>query len=158
MQTYPMTLNGSKQLEQELERLVGVERPNIIQAIAEARSHGDLSENAEYDAAREKQAFIEWRIADIKTKLSQAQIIDPSNIDNEGRIIFGTTVKLLDLDNDNEIQYQIVGDDEADLQQAKISVNSPVAKSLIGKEVGDTVSVNVPSGIKEYEILDVFLI
>lgn len=151
--TYPMTINGAKELELELEHLKTKERPEIIKAIAEARSHGDISENAEYDAAKEKQAFIEGRIAEIEAKLSMAQIIDPTTFNHEGKIIFGTTVTLLDLENDAEISYQIVGDDEADLRKAKISVNSPVAKSLIGKEVGTVVVVRVPSGIKEYEVL-----
>lgn len=154
MQTYPMTINGAKQLQDELTRLKTIERPKVIQAIAEARSHGDLSENAEYDAAKEKQAFIEGRIADIEDRLSRAHIIDTAKINHEGRIIFGATVRLLDLESENEVVYQIVGDDEADLKVAKISVNSPVAKSLIGKEVGSIVEVIAPSGIREYEVLD----
>lgn len=154
MQTFPMTINGAKQLEKELEHLKTQERPSVIRAIAEARSHGDISENAEYNAAKEKQAFIEGRIADIEAKLSRAQIIDSSNIDSDGKIIFGAKVKLLDLENNTEISYQIVGDDEADLRHAKISVNSPVAKSLIGKEVGSVVEVKAPSGVREYEVLD----
>lgn len=149
-----MTINGAQLLNQELERLKSIERPSVIQAIAEARSHGDLSENAEYDAAKEKQAFIEGRIADIEARLSRAHIIDPSKINTEGRIIFGVTVKLIDLETDIEVKYQIVGDDEADLKLSKISVNSPVAKSLIGKEIGSVVEVRAPSGIKEYEIID----
>ncbi|MFN7094578.1 MAG: transcription elongation factor GreA [Burkholderiales bacterium] len=154
MQTYPMTVNGAKQLQDELTRLKTIERPKVIQAIAEARSHGDLSENAEYDAAKEKQAFIEGRIADIEDRLSRAHIIDTAKINHEGRIIFGATVRLLDLESENEVVYQIVGDDEADLKVAKISVYSPVAKSLIGKEVGSIVEVIAPSGIREYEVLD----
>lgn len=154
MKKFPMTINGAKQLESELERLKNIERPLIIKAIAEARSHGDISENAEYDAAKEKQAFVEARIADIEAKLSLAQIIDPLKVNNDGRIIFGATVKLLDLESDNEISYQIVGDDEADLRQSKISISSPVAKSLIGKEIGSMVEVKTPGGIREYEILD----
>jgi transcription elongation factor GreA len=149
-----MTVNGAKQLKDELTRLKTIERPKVIQAIAEARSHGDLSENAEYDAAKEKQAFIEGRIADIEDRLSRAHIIDTAKINHEGRIIFGATVRLLDLESENEVVYQIVGDDEADLKVAKISVNSPVAKSLIGKEVGSIVEVIAPSGIREYEVLD----
>lgn len=154
MQKYPMTVNGFKLLEQELERLKTVERPNVIQAIAEARGHGDLSENAEYAAAREKQSFIEGRIANIETKLSYAQVIDPTKINNNGRIIFGATVKLIDLESDSMATYQIVGEDEADIKAAKISFTSPVAQSLIGKEIGSTVEVKVPGGLKEYEIID----
>lgn len=152
-----MTKDGAKQLEDELHRLKTVERPQIIQAIAEARSQGDLSENAEYESAKEKQAFIEWKISDIGQKLGQAHIIDPKTIDHGGRIIFGAIVKLFDMENDKEISYQIVGEDEADLRTAKISVNSPVAKSLIGKEVGTVIEVKAPSGLKEYEILDFYV-
>lgn len=154
MQTFPMTITGHKELSAELARLKTIERPQIIQAIAEARSHGDISENAEYDAAKEKQGFTEGRIAEIENKLSRAQIIDPSKIDSDGRIIFGATVTLLETETNETLVYQIVGDDEADLKFAKISVNSPVAKSLIGKEVHDIVIVNAPSGAREYEILD----
>lgn len=154
MQRYPMTINGAKQLELELNRLKTIERPKIIKAIAEARSHGDISENAEYDAAREAQAFVEMRINEIEQKMSRAEIIDPSTIENNNKIIFGAKVILLDLESNNEVCYQIVGDDEADIKLAKISVNSLVAKSLIGKEVGSVVEVKAPSGTKEYEILD----
>jgi transcription elongation factor GreA len=154
MQTYPMTINGAKLLDEELVRLKSIERPAVIKAIAEARSHGDLSENAEYDAAKEKQAFVEGRIADIEARLSRANIIDPSKIANDGRIIFGATVELLDLETENEVRYQIVGDDEADLKFSKISVNSPVARSLIGKEIGSVVEVKTPNGTKEYEIIN----
>jgi transcription elongation factor GreA len=157
MQTYPMTINGAKQLENELIRLKEIERPGVIQAISEARSHGDLSENAEYDAAKEKQGFIEGRIAEIETKLSLANIIDPTKVENNGRIIFGLKVELFDLETEKSVCYQIVGDDEADLSLGKISVNSPVARSLIGKEIGQVVEINVPNGIKEYEILDTYL-
>ena len=158
MQTYPMTINGAKQLENELTRLKTFERPSVIQAISEARSHGDLSENAEYDAAKEKQAFIEGRIAEIETKLSLANVIDPAKVENSGRIIFGLKVELFDLETEKSVRYQIVGDDEADLNQGKISVNSPVARSLIGKEIGQVVEIKeVPNGIKEYEVLDVSL-
>lgn len=149
-----MTINGAKLLNQELERLKSIERPSVIKAIAEARSHGDISENAEYDAAKEKQAFIEAKIADIEARISRAHIIDPTKIANDGRIIFGAIVKLLDLETDAEVSYQIVGDDEADMKVAKISVNSPVARSLIGKEIGSVVEVRAPNGIKEYEIID----
>lgn len=155
MQKYPMTKTGAKQLEQELANLKSVVRPSVIQAIAEARSHGDLSENAEYDAAKEKQAFVEGRIADIESKLSHAQIIDLATVNSDGKIVFGATIDLLDLESDEEISYQIVGDDEADVKIRKISVNTPVARSLIGKKPGDVVEVKVPNGIKEYEILDV---
>lgn len=155
MQKFPMTQTGAKQLEEELRNLKSVERPSVIQAISEARSHGDLSENAEYDAAKERQAFVEGRIAEIESKLSHAQIIDLSKVDSEGKIVFGATIELLDLENDETIRYQIVGDDEADVKLRKISVNTPVARSLIGKRSGDIVEVKVPSGIKEYEILDV---
>ncbi len=154
MQTYPMTINGAKLLDKELVRLKSIERPSVIRAIAEARSHGDLSENAEYDAAKEKQAFVEGRIADIEARLSRANIIDPSKIANDGRIIFGATVELLDLETESEVHYQIVGDDEADLKVSKISVSSPVARSLIGKEIGSVVEVKTPSGTKEYEIIN----
>ena len=154
MQTYPMTINGAKLLDEELVRLKSIERPAVIRAIAEARSHGDLSENAEYDAAKEKQAFVEGRIADIEARLSRANIIDPSKIANDGRIIFGATVELLDLETESEVHYQIVGDDEADLKVSKISVSSPVARSLIGKEMGSVVEVKTPSGTKEYEIIN----
>ncbi len=154
MQRYPMTVNGAKQLETELNRLKSIERPKIIKAISEARSHGDISENAEYDAAREAQAFTEMRISEIEQKLSRAEIIDPTTIENNGKVIFGAKVILLDLESDEEVCYQIVGDDEADIKLSKISVNSPVAKSLIGKEIGSIVEVKAPSGIREYEILD----
>lgn len=154
MQTYPMTINGAKLLNDELERLKSIERPSVIKAIAEARSHGDISENAEYDAAKEKQAFIEAKIADIEARISRAHIIDPTKIANDGRIIFGAIVKLMDLETESIVTYQIVGDDEADMKVAKISVNSPVARSLIGKEIGSVVEVKAPSGLKEYEIID----
>lgn len=156
MQRYPMTKNGAKLLEQELERLKTTDRPDVIKAIAEARSHGDLSENAEYDAAKNKQSFIEGRIAELEAKLSLAQIIDPSQIDNDGKVIFGATVELVELETEKEIKYQIVGDDEADLKIGKISINSPLAKSLIGKEIGTIVEVFAPSGVKEYEIINFY--
>ena len=149
-----MTINGAQQLTKELDHLKSVERPSVIQAIAEARSHGDLSENAEYDAAKEKQGFIEGRIADIENKLSRAHVIDPGKMHNDGRIIFGAKVSLLDMESEAEVSYQIVGDDEADIKAGKISVNSPVARSLIGKEIGSVVEVHAPSGIKEYEVID----
>ncbi|MEN9946942.1 MAG: hypothetical protein RLZZ293_1328 [Pseudomonadota bacterium] len=158
MQKFPMTQTGAKQLQDELTRLKSVERPSVIQAIAEARSHGDISENAEYDAAKEKQAFIEGRIAEIESRLSHAQIIDLTNVDSKGKIVFGATIHLLDLESDEEICYQIVGDDEADVKLRKISVNTPVARSLIGKQKDDVVEVKVPNGIKEYQILDVLFV
>lgn len=154
MQKHPMTVNGAKILSEELHNLKTVDRPSVIRAIAEARSHGDLSENAEYHAAKEKQSFIEGRIAELEHKLSHAHVIDPSKIVNDGRIIFGASVTLFDLETEAEVSYQIVGDDEADIRLAKISVHSPVARSLIGKEVGSTVEVRTPNGLKEYEILD----
>lgn len=158
MQKFPMTKNGAKLLEEELARLKGPERSSVIQAIAEARAHGDISENAEYDAAKERQAFIEGRIAEIESKLAQAQVIEIHTLANDGRVVFGATIDLLDLESEEEISYQIVGDDEADVKQGKISVNTPVARSLIGKHSGDVVEVKVPSGTKEYEIIDIRLV
>ncbi|HJU50344.1 MAG TPA: transcription elongation factor GreA [Pseudogulbenkiania sp.] len=155
MNKVPLTLRGAELLKEELQRLKSVERPAVIEAIAEARSHGDLSENAEYDAAKERQAFVEGRIAELEGKLSNAQIINPTELDAEGRIVFGTTVDLMDLDTEEEVTYQIVGDDEADIKFAKVSVNSPIARALIGKEAGDVAEVMAPGGIREYEILDV---
>ena len=155
MKKIPLTVNGAEQLKAELQKLKSVARPAIIEAIAEARSHGDLSENAEYEAAKEKQGFIEGRIAELENKLSHAQIINPKEIHAEGKIVFGATVQLLDLDTDEKAQYQIVGDDEADIKLFKISVNSPIARALIGKEEGDIAEVQAPSGLREYEILKV---
>jgi transcription elongation factor GreA len=132
-----------------------VERPSVVAAIAEARSHGDLSENAEYDAAKERQGFVEGRIADVEGKLGNAQIIDPASLDADGRVVFGATVDLEDADSSQKVTYQIVGDDEADLKQGKISLNSPVARALIGKFAGDVAEVQTPGGRREYEILDV---
>lgn len=151
----PMTKRGETMLREELADLKGVQRPRVIQAIADAREHGDLKENAEYHAAREQQSFIEGRVKEIEAKLSTAQVIDVTALPKSGKVVFGTTVKLLDLDSDEEITYQIVGDDEADLKARRISVGSPVAKALIGKEQGDEVSVTTPKGIREYEILEV---
>lgn len=151
----PITLKGAELLREELKRLKTVERPAVVAAIAEARSHGDLSENAEYDAAKERQGFIEGRIAEIEAKLANAQIIDPRALDADGRVVFGATVELEDLDEGQTVTYQIVGDDEADLKQGKISLNSPVARALIGKFAGDVVEVQTPGGRREYEILDV---
>ncbi|MCX8087210.1 MAG: transcription elongation factor GreA [Rhodocyclaceae bacterium] len=155
MSKVPLTLRGAELLRQELHRLKTVERPAVIAAIAEARSHGDLSENAEYDAAKERQGFIEGRIAEIESKLANAQIIDPKSLDADGRVVFGATVELEDIDLGQTVTYQIVGDDEADLKQNKISLNSPVARALIGKYAGDVVEVHTPGGRREYEILDV---
>lgn len=151
----PITLRGAEQLREELKRLKTVERPSVVAAIAEARSHGDLSENAEYDAAKERQGFVEGRIAEVEGKLGNAQIIDPRALDADGRVVFGSTVELEDMDEGQTVTYQIVGDDEADIKQGKISLNSPVARSLIGKFAGDVVEVQTPGGRREYEILDV---
>lgn len=151
----PITLRGAEQLREELKRLKTVERPAVVAAIAEARSHGDLSENAEYDAAKERQGFLEGRIAEIEGKLGNAQIIDPRALDADGRVVFGATVELEDMDEGQAVTYQIVGDDEADLKQNKISLNSPVARSLIGKYAGDVAEVQTPGGRREYEIIDV---
>jgi transcription elongation factor GreA len=142
-------------LRAELQHLKSVERPAVIQAIAEARAQGDLSENAEYDAAKEKQGFIEGRIADLEGKLSNAQIIDPTTLDAEGRIVFGATVELEDANSGESVTYQIVGDDEADIKKGKISVSSPIARALIGKYAGDSVDVQAPGGVRQYEVLDV---
>jgi len=151
----PITLHGAELLKAELHRLKTVERPSVIAAIAEARSHGDLSENAEYDAAKERQGFVEGRIAEVEGKLSNAQIIDPRALDADGRVVFGSTVEMEDVEGGKTVTYQIVGDDEADLKKFKISLNSPVARALIGKFAGDVVQVQTPGGLREYEILDV---
>jgi len=150
----PMTIRGAELLRAELRRLKAVERPNVIAAIAEARAHGDLSENAEYDAARERQGFIEGRISEVEAKLGNAQIIDPKLLDADGRCVFGATVDLEE-QGKGSVTYQIVGDDEADIKQGRISINSPIARALIGKETGDIVDARTPGGIKQYEILDV---
>ncbi|WP_217126175.1 transcription elongation factor GreA [Hydrogenophilus thiooxidans] len=152
---YPMTVYGAQKLKAELHRLKTVERPAVIAAIAEARSHGDLSENAEYDAARERQAFIEGRILELEGKLANAQIIDPKTLDADGRVVFGATVDLEATDSGEQVTYQIVGEDEADVREGKISVTSPIARALIGKYAGDVVVVQAPGGAREYEILDV---
>jgi transcription elongation factor GreA len=153
----PLTVSGAEALRQELHRLKTVDRPNVIAAIAEARSHGDLSENAEYDAAKERQSFIEGRIAEVEGKLSNAQIIDPRTLESDagGRVVFGATVELENLSNDDHVVYQIVGDDEAEIKHGKISIGSPIARALIGKEAGDVVEVQAPGGMHEYEIIDV---
>lgn len=155
MASFPLTVKGAEKLRAELQKLKTVERPAVIQAIAEARSHGDLSENAEYDAAKEKQGFIEGRIADLEGKLSNAQLIDPATLDAGGRVVFGATVELEDVDSGDTVMYQVVGDDEADIKQGQISVSSPIARALIGKYAGDTVDVQAPGGVRQYEILDV---
>lgn len=155
MSKVPITLHGAELLREELKRLKYVERPAVIAAIAEARSHGDLSENAEYDAAKERQSFVEGRIQEVEGKLGNAQIIDPRALDADGRVVFGATVDLEDIDGEQTVTYQIVGDDEADLKLGKISLNSPVARALIGKFSGDVAEVQTPGGRREYEILDV---
>ena len=151
----PITTRGAGLMRDELQQLKSVERPRIIQAIAEARSHGDLSENAEYDAARERQGFVEARISDLESKLANAQVIDPRLLDADGRCVFGATVDLEDEDGGAETTYQIVGEDEANIKTGKISISSPIARALIGKYAGDAVEVQTPGGVKRYEILDV---
>lgn len=151
----PLTVAGAEKLREELHRLKTIERPSVIAAIAEARSHGDLSENAEYDAAKERQGFVEGRIQEVEGKLSNAQIIDPKMLDADGRCVFGATVELEDQDTSAVVTYQIVGEDEADIKQGKISVSSPMARALIGKYAGDVAQVQAPGGIREYEVIDV---
>ncbi len=148
----PMTVEGAEKLRKELEHLKTEERPRIIQAIAEAREHGDLKENAEYHAAREQQSFCEGRIGEIESKLAEAQVIDITKIAQTGKVIFGTTVKIINIDDESEQTYKIVGDDEADVKRYMISVNSPIARALVGKEIGDVVVVKTPNGEVEYEI------
>lgn len=155
MNKTPLTVKGAEMLRAELHRLKTVERPNVIAAIAEARSHGDLSENAEYDAAKERQGFIEGRIMEVEAKLGSAQIIDPKLLDADGRCVFASTVELEDQDSGQVVCYQIVGEDEADIKEGKISVSSPIARALIGKYAGDIAEVQAPGGLREYEILDV---
>jgi transcription elongation factor GreA len=155
MATIPLTVRGAERLQAELQRLKQVDRPAVISAIAEARSHGDLSENAEYDAARERQGFIEGRIAELDGTLSNAQLIEPSTIDADGRIVFGATVEIEDLESGAKVTYQIVGDVEADIRANLISVSSPVARALIGKYEGDVVEVKAPAGSREYEIISI---
>lgn len=155
MQRYPMTPQGHATLEAELKQLKSVERPRITAAIAEAREHGDLKENAEYHAAREQQGFCEARIRDIEAKLAGAQVIDPTSLPQEGRVVFGVTVVIENMDTEEEKRYKIVGDDEADFKAGKISVNSPIARGLIGKSEGDEVRIETPSGVVEYEIMQV---
>ena len=155
MQRYPMTPQGHAALEAELKQLKSVDRPRITAAIAEAREHGDLKENAEYHAAREQQGFCEARIRDIEAKLGAAQVIDPTTLPNDGRVVFGVSVVIENMDTEEEKQYKIVGDDEADFKAGKISVNSPIARGLIGKSEGDEVRIETPKGIVEYEIMTV---
>jgi transcription elongation factor GreA len=150
-----LTKRGAELLRDELQRLKAVERPAVINAIAEARAQGDLSENAEYDAAKEKQGFIEGRIAEIESKLAAAQVIDPTQVEADGRVVFGATVELEDLESGNTVTYQIVGDDEANIDHGLISVSSPIARALIAKTEGDVASVQAPSGAREYEIISV---
>ncbi len=155
MSTVPLTKRGAELLKEELHRLKTKDRPEVINAIAEARAQGDLSENAEYESAKERQSFIEGRIADLEGKLGAAQIVDPAELNAEGRVVFASTVDLENLDSGEKVTYQIVGLDEADIKEAKVSVTSPIARALIGKSAGDVVAVEAPSGVKEYEILEV---
>jgi transcription elongation factor GreA len=155
MNKVPLTVQGAEKMRAELHDLKTVKRPGIIQAIAEARSHGDLSENAEYHAAKERQGFIEGRIAELETKLANAEIIDPAKLHADGRCVFGATVELEDVEKGETVIYQIVGEDEAEIKDGKISVNSPIARSLIGKSAGDVAEVRAPGGVREYEILGV---
>ncbi|HEV2333390.1 MAG TPA: transcription elongation factor GreA [Gammaproteobacteria bacterium] len=155
MSKIPLTVQGAERLREELKRLKGVDRPKVIQAIAEARAHGDLKENAEYHAAREQQGFIEGRIQDIEGKLGNAEIIDVTKVNGGGKVIFGSTVLLADEDSGNEVTYQIVGEDEADIKAGRISVNSPIARGLIGKLEGDVVAIRTPAGEKQFEIVSV---
>jgi len=155
MNKVPMTTEGAARLKAELHRLKTVERPAVIQALAEARSHGDLSENADYDAAKERQGFIEGRISEVESKLANAQVIDPAALDADGRVVFGSTVEIEDVDSRERNVYQIVGDDEADIKEGKISVNSPIARALIGKTEGDVAEVQAPGGLRNYDIVGV---
>ena len=155
MSKVPLTLVGAEKLRQELHNLKTVERPKVINAISEARAQGDLSENAEYDAAKERQGFIEGRIVELESKLGSAQIIDPKLLNADGRCVFGSTVVLEDVNNGDVVTYQIVGDDEADIRHRKVSISSPIARALIGKYSGDIAEVQAPGGIREYEVVDV---
>ncbi|TWH77397.1 transcription elongation factor GreA [Azomonas agilis] len=155
MTKFPMTIQGAKALEDELKHLKSVLRPQITQAIAEARELGDLKENAEYHAAREQQGMVEARIRDIEGRLQNAQVIDIANIPHSGKVIFGVTVEIINTETEESLTYQIVGDDEADIKQGKLSVSSPIARALVGKEEGDVVIVKTPSGVVEYEIVEV---
>lgn len=155
MSTIPLTKRGAEKLKEELHRLKTIERPAVVNAIAEARAQGDLSENAEYDAAKDKQGFIEGRILEIEGKLAAAQVIDPAALDAGGRVVFGATVEMEIESTGDVVIYQIVGDDEADLKEGKISIGSPIARALIGKEAGDVASVQAPGGVRNYEIIEV---
>ena len=155
MSKIPITINGAELLRNELQKLKSVERPAVITAIAEARAQGDITENAEYEAARERQGFIEGRIIELEAKLSNCQIIDPALLEDDGRVVFGTTVELMDTAGKESVAYQIVGEDEADIKHGKISYSSPIAKALIGKYSGDVAEVRTPGGVKEFEIVDV---
>ncbi|MDX9884819.1 transcription elongation factor GreA [Thauera sp.] len=155
MNKTPLTVAGAEKLRTELHRLKTIERPSVIAAIAEARSHGDLSENAEYEAAKDRQGFIEGRIMEVESKLANGQIIDPKLLDADGRCVFGATVDLEDMDSGQVVTYQIVGDDEADIKDNKISISSPIARALIGKYAGDIAEVQAPGGVREYEVIDV---
>jgi transcription elongation factor GreA len=155
MNGIPLTVEGAERLRQELHELKTVSRPRVIEAIAEARAHGDLKENAEYHAAKEQQSFIEGRIAELDSKLASAEIIDVKTIKANGKVVFGATVDLINVETDEDVTYQIVGDEEADIKQGKISISSPIARALIGKEEGDVASVNAPGGVKEYEVVAV---
>jgi transcription elongation factor GreA len=155
MSKIPLTLIGAELLRSELHRLKTIDRPAVINAISEARAQGDLSENAEYEAAKERQGFIEGRIIDLEGKLGNAQIIDPRAMNTDGRCVFGATVKLEDVSSGDVMTYQIVGEDEADIKQGKISINSPIARALIGKYSGDVAEVQAPGGVREYEVVDV---
>ncbi|HWZ47800.1 MAG TPA: transcription elongation factor GreA [Herbaspirillum sp.] len=155
MNSIPLTKHGADLLKEELHRLKTKERPAVISAIAEARAHGDLSENADYDAAKERQSFIEGRIADIEGKLGAALIIDPTTLAADGRVVFASTVDLENLETGEKVTYQVVGTDEADIKDSKVSVTSPIARALIGKSAGDVVGVEAPAGLREYEILEV---
>ena len=155
MSKVPLTVAGAEKLRTELHRLKTIERPIVIAAIAEARAHGDLSENAEYDAAKERQGFVEGRIKEVEGKLSNAQIIDPTLLDADGRCVFGATVEIEDQDSGEAVTYQIVGEDEADIKTGKLSVASPMARALIGKYAGDVAQVQAPGGVREFEVIDV---
>ena len=155
MTKFPITTNGAELLRAELHKLKTVERPSVITAIAEARAQGDITENAEYEAARERQGFIEGRIIELEAKLSNCQVVDPALLDDDGRVVFGSTVELMDTSGTDSVTYQIVGEDEADLKLLKISYSSPIAKALIGKSSGDVSEVRTPGGVKEFEIVDV---
>jgi transcription elongation factor GreA len=155
MATHPITVRGAEKLKEELHRLKTVDRPAVIQAIAEARAQGDLSENAEYDAAKDRQGFIEGRIQDIESKLSMASVIDPKGLNAEGKVVFGSTVELEDEDSGDRVTYQIVGEDEADLKLGLINISSPIARAMIGKESGDVAVVQAPGGQRRYEIIQV---